>query len=107
MKLLERIAMVLVIAFIVAMLISAISRFDLSFGRKSLYQIAYWVIGIIGLLLRGGCGWWLYRTTKPKQQYPWLWCLLGVVFGLMAIATYYLMEIYRKICTPERITEET
>jgi drug/metabolite transporter (DMT)-like permease len=101
----EKIAMALAIAFIIALLVSTLSRLNFSSGMVSGYMICYWIVAIIAVIVRIGCGWWLYLKTKPKQQYPWLWCLLGVVFGLVAIATYYIVEIYKKVSIQEERKE--
>ena len=106
-RIVEKTAMALAIAFVIALLVSTLSKLDFSYGMATGYRISYWIVAIVAVIVRIGCGWWLYQKTKPKQQYPWLWCLLGVVFGLIAIATYYLIEIYKKVSIPEKNGEET
>lgn len=92
-KQIELIAMVLALAFLIALLASTIFRT----GFPSAISISYTTMAAVGVILRIGCAWWLYQKTKSKQQYPWLWCLLGLVFGLVSIAVYYLIEIYKKV----------
>ena len=89
----EIVAKLLAVAFLVALLASTLSRV----GYPSAVSVSYAVMAFVAVGLRVACGWWLYQKTKRKQQYPWLWCLLGCVFGLMAIAVYFLIEIYRKV----------
>lgn len=103
----EKAAMALAIAFIIALVVSAVSQLKFSSGITSIYTMSYAVIAIVAVIVRIGCGWWLYHKTKPKEQHQWLWCLLGAVFGLMAVATYYIVEIYKKVSTPEENRQET
>jgi drug/metabolite transporter (DMT)-like permease len=96
----ERTAMVLAIAFIIALLVSTLSRLNISSRFFSAPMLSFLIVAIITVIVRLGCGWWLYKTTTPRQQYPWLWCLLGVVVGLMAVATYYIIQIYKYVSVP-------
>jgi len=91
----EKTARVLAITFIIALLVSTMARLRFSASIGSISTISYWVIAMVAVVVRIGCGRWLYKTTKPKRQHPWLWCLLGAVFGLMAVATYFVIEIYK------------
>jgi drug/metabolite transporter (DMT)-like permease len=103
----DKTAMALAVAFIIALVISTLSRFDAFTGIPSGYMIAYWTMGLVTIIVRIGCGWWLYQKAKPKQQYPWLWCLLGAVFGLVTVATYYIVEVHKKLSVPDENSEET
>lgn len=50
------------------------------------------VIGILQI----GIAVWLWYRTRSYDKVRWLWGLLGLVFGLMAVATFYVVEIYRR-----------
>jgi len=89
--------MVLAGVFLVALIASTFYRV----GLTSVLPVSCGIVAAIVVIVQIGCGWWLYQKTKPKQQYPWLWCLLGFVFGLTAVATYYIIEIYKKVSIQE------
>ena len=93
----EKVAMVLAVVFLVALIVSTFYRV----GPRPISLISCGTISAIVVIVQIGCGGWLYQKTKPKQQYPCLWCLLGFVFGLMAIVTYYIIEIYKKVSIQE------
>jgi len=97
--------MLLTIVFAIALLGSTLSRLNIRSGFISVPMIGFLIVSIITVIVRLGCGWWLYKTTSPKKQYPWLWCLLGVVVGLMAVATYYIIQIYKYVSVPVKRTE--
>jgi len=63
--------------------------FSVSFasGTMALVQIA----------LRVGVAYWLFQETKKKSKTPWGWCLLGLAFGIMAVAVFLLVEIRTKV----------
>jgi len=104
----EVVAMILTGVFLLALIVSSIQRVGITgLSCPSLFSVVYGSIAIIAAVIRVGCGWWLYTKSKVDKPYPWLWCLLGVVVGLIAVATYYIIEIYRKVSTLEKNQKET
>jgi hypothetical protein len=97
----EKTAMAAAVALLVALVVSYLSRF----GNPAGISIGFAIMTVIGLILRIGCAWWLNQKNR-RQQFPWLWCLLGLAFGLMAVALYYLVEIHRKVSLLQGENEE-
>ncbi len=97
----EKTAMVVAAALLVGLVVSHLSRF----GNPPGISVGFAIMTVVGLILRIGCAWWLHQKNR-QQQFPWLWCLLGLAFGLMAVALYYLVEIHRKVSLLEGKNEE-
>jgi uncharacterized membrane protein YhaH (DUF805 family) len=66
-------------------------------------------IGIAGiiLVLRIAIALWLYIRANRETKYPWMWCLLGLVFGLVAVGVYFLIDIYKKVSSIQENIEKT
>ncbi len=44
--------------------------------------------------LRVAVTWWLFTTARRDKASPWVWSLLGLVFGLIAVVLFYCVKIY-------------
>ncbi|OGV64514.1 MAG: hypothetical protein A2283_20810 [Lentisphaerae bacterium RIFOXYA12_FULL_48_11] len=108
-KLIKLFPMLLAIVLVISMLASAVFRF---LPRKlqgnvieSGSQIeAMWLYArlcllqpIIVVFLQIAVATWLFIKAKRDNKNKWLWALLGLGFGLLAVATYYVIEIHKKI----------
>ena len=40
-------------------------------------------------------GYWLYREAKRLKELRWVWCLLGLVFGLTGAVFFYVYMIFQ------------
>ncbi len=99
----QKICMALAIAFIVAMVYSSLSRFfprtpsAIKFLSPGLAvtTFAYSTLGLITLSVQVGIAIWLFR--RNHENHRWLWFLLGVVLGVMALIVNLLIEISAKL----------
>lgn len=104
---LSTIGAVLVMVFLAAMLVSTIARWfpipgdtynsirPIHFGIFATYTM-----GVIAVAVRVGISIWLYR--KSEKRLRWLWVLLALVFGILALIAYYLIEIYCRLTAIEK-----
>jgi len=44
-----------------------------------------------------GVGIWLFILARRENATPWIWLLLGLVFGLMAVVLFFLMKVYESV----------
>jgi len=42
-----------------------------------------------------GAAIWIYIETKGTELKPWIWALLGLFFGIMGLALFYLIQLFR------------
>jgi len=101
--------MLLAIALVISMLASALFRFLPSEFQgnviKSGSQIeGMWLYArlcllqpVIVVLVQIAVATWLFIKSKRDNKNRWLWSLLGLCFGLLAVATYYVIEIHKRI----------
>ena len=64
-------------------------------------------IAVILLILRIAIAIWLYIRADRETKYPWVWCLLGLTFGLVAVGVYFLIDIYKKVSSIQEKIEKT
>lgn len=50
----------------------------------------------LATLVSIGCAIWLFSEAKSQKLKAWVWALFGLVFSLMAIVIFYLVQIYSK-----------
>ena len=97
----EKIAILLVIAWLIALIFpffadTIVLRFMTleEYGAlKSLQQVTLIAMSVITFLVQIVIGVWLYIDSKKKGNKPWVWLLFGFVFGINALILYYLIEI--------------
>ena len=95
--------MVLAVAFLMAMVVSAISRFLPTDARSlkmlspglAVTTIAYFTMIPIALFVQLGIAIWLFQ--RNSNTHPWLWFLLGIVLGVLALIVNLLIEISAKL----------
>jgi uncharacterized membrane protein YhaH (DUF805 family) len=96
-------AKILTIAFLVLSIVAFVVSAQNASGN--------WFVSIgiaaIMLVLRIAIALWLYIRANRETKYPWMWCLLGLVFGLVAVGVYFLIDIYRKVSSIQERTEKT
>jgi hypothetical protein len=96
-------AKILTVAFLVLSIVALV----LSAQRAS----GSWLVSIgmasIMLVLRIAIALWLYIRANKETKYPWMWCLLGLVFGLVAVGVYFLIDIYKKVSSIQENIEKT
>jgi heme/copper-type cytochrome/quinol oxidase subunit 3 len=99
----QKLCMALSIAFLAAMFVSALSRFFPHDARSirmlspglSVTTIAYFTMIPITLGVQLGIAIWLFRRNANTHR--WMWFLLGVVLGVLALIVNLLFEISAKL----------
>jgi hypothetical protein len=116
-KLINTAVILLAIAFLASMLVSALWRFipheainaalnvNFPIWLAHLYvPLTVFVHPITHLIIRITVAIWLFKASRKTWQYPSFWCLMGLVLGPLALAIYYLIEIHGRL---KRIEEKT
>jgi len=53
---------------------------------------------ILGVLVHIAIGEWLFFVARRERHAtPWIWCLFGLFFGLIAVILYYLIKLYESV----------
>ena len=96
-------AKILTIVFLILSIVA------LGLGVQSMDGIRFvsLAIAVIMLILRIAIALWLYVRASRETKYPWVWCLLGLVFGLVAVGVYFLIDIYKKVSSIQEKIEKT
>ena len=53
---------------------------------------------LLGSLVHVGAAVWLGVEASAAGMRSWVWALFGLVFGLMAVALFYLIQLYTALC---------
>jgi hypothetical protein len=56
---------------------------------------------ILFIIVNIGSSIWLYVESQKAKLRKWIWTLFGLLFGLMAVAIFYLSGIYHQIRSVE------
>ena len=57
-------------------------------------------------LVQMGVGVWLFIQAKRDEKTPWIWCLFGLTFGIVAAVLYFLIQIVEDMKIMRRRAEE-
>jgi drug/metabolite transporter (DMT)-like permease len=68
----------------------------LSFFQQSLGFAATAARSLVAI----ACALWLFFEAKRQKQSRWIWCLLGLLFQLPAVAVFYGFAILERLNTP-------
>ena len=106
--------LVLAILFLASMLLSALWRFLpveqlnqlLSADRPTWLVRFYWpIVYLVGpfvyLSIHIAIAVWLFVEARRRTWYCWFWTLMGLVFGPLALAVFYLININRRLARLE------
>lgn len=99
----ETAAKVLVALFVLASLASIVMLTGFPFTSAIVHRVPT----IIMLIVRLAIAYWLYIHAKPESKYPWVWCLLGLTFALIAVAAYFMIDMHEKLCHAQDEKEQT
>ena len=102
MKGIEKVAIILIILTIATIIFSTFSSIFVAriYGPDFLTymnlqtRIVSGIIFFFGVLVHIGVAIWLVFLARRHQAQPWIWCLFGLVFGLIAAILFYLIRIY-------------
>jgi hypothetical protein len=113
MKGVEKAAIILIILMIATIIFSYFSNFFVVqlygpefFTPMNLQtKIASGIILIFRMLVHIGVAIWLFSLARKQQAQPWVWCLFGLCFGLIAAVLFYLIRLYNALVSkpPENI----
>ena len=96
-------AKILTIAFLILSIIALVISVQNASGSWSVSL----AIAAIMLILRIAIALWLYMRADRETECPWIWCLLGLTFGLVAVGVYFLIDIYKKVSSIQETIEKT
>jgi hypothetical protein len=56
----------------------------------------YWIFGrfLISSLVNVGAATWIFLEARAAALRSWIWALLGLFFGLVGVAIYFVAQIY-------------
>jgi len=91
----------------IAFLFLSIAALVFSAQRASDIWLFSISIPVIMFIIRIAIALWLYIRANRETKYPWMWCLLGLVFGLVAVGVYFLIDIYKKVSSIQEKIEKT
>ena len=105
MKGIEKVAIVLIILTVITVIFSYFSNVFVAriYGPDFLTymnlqtRIASGIIFFFGVLVHIGVAIWLFILARRHQAQPWIWCLFGLFFGLIAAILFYLIRIYESL----------
>lgn len=99
-KIINRIALVLLIIWVLALLPNPITIFIVSkFYRENFeiyIQVHTAVINVISYLDKIVTGLWLFFQTKHNKALRWVWILCGLIYGISAVFLYFLIHLRRE-----------
>jgi hypothetical protein len=101
----DKIAVVLIIAFILNLLFSTLSTPFLTsffgFSDHARYSLGVHTATIINLifeyLLNIIIAIWTFREAKKQNERPWTWAVFALFFGLIAVVAFYLILVIREL----------
>ena len=103
----ERLAMVVLILWAVSFMPNPLTTIVAAriYGHDEFQQFQFLKSALvsISILLSWGVhiaiGVWLYFEAKRNQKSKWSWLLFGIVFGLVAVALFVLLQIQADLKT--------
>ena len=91
----------------IAFLILSITALGLSIPNTPGRFLVSIATASILLILRIAIAIWLYGRAERETKYPWVWCLLGLTFGLVAVGVYFLIDVHKKVSSIKDEREQT
>jgi len=67
--------------------------------------LAYWthLSNLFDVIMNLGAAVWLYVEATAARQKVWVWTLSGLVFGVIGIVLFYVIQLYaEKISTSKK-----
>lgn len=103
----ERIAIVVLILWVVSFIPNPLTTIVVArmYGHDEFQQFQFLksVLASISILLTWGVhiaiGVWLFFEAKRNQKSKWSWLLFGIVFGLVAVVLFVLLQIHADLRT--------
>ena len=118
-KLINTALLVLTIAFIASMALSALWRYLPNDARNAAinadfptcltwlyYPLMWFIHPLVLLVIRISISIWLLRSARKRTKYPLFWCLMGLALGALGLAVYYLIQIHKRLEKLEEGTEQ-
>lgn len=113
-ELINRIFLVLAIMFLISMTVSALWRFMpidqlnkiLNESKPSNLDLLYFrfasmVQPIVYLCVQISIAVWLFVQGRKLKMYSWFWMLMGLAFGPLALAIFYIIDNNRRLAKLE------
>jgi hypothetical protein len=101
----SKVAIVLMIAFILNLLFSALSTPFLAsyfgIGDNVNYTLNVAAVTMISFafqyLLNVVLAFWIYREAKKQNENPWTWAAFALFFGLIVVIAFYLILVIQEV----------
>ena len=119
MKIANKAFLILAVAVLAAMVISALWRFiplDLinrainvpwpTWFVRLCYSLISVVYPIAGLVIHVSIAVWLFVKARVWSKCPWFWVVFALTSGPLALAIFYLIEINRRLTNLEKCKTE-
>jgi hypothetical protein len=102
MKRIEKLAMVLIVAWIVQAvsgpaILTWIMKQAQGAETSPVLDVLGYVSGVCRWIVAIVCGVWLFAEADREKQSKWVWCLLGLLFHLQAVAIFVLYTILQEM----------
>jgi len=101
-KQIDKVAIVFLILFLVGLLFTLTKQFayyalpgnDRFLMVSMQMRFVWWVYALFGYVIYFGSAVWLFIQAKNTDNNKWVWCVLGMFGGLMAVILWYLRGLY-------------
>ncbi len=101
-KSIDKVAIVFLILFLVGLLFTLSKQFanfalpenDRFLMVSMQMRFVWWVYAIFGYVIYLGSAVWLFLESKKTESNKWVWAVLGLFGGLMAVILWYLRGLY-------------
>lgn len=106
-KRIEQLAIVLLILWVVSLIPNPLTTIVAArmYGHAEFMQFQFLQSALASaqVLLAGavhiGVGIWLFLEARRGQKTPWVWLLFGLVFGLVAVVLFLLLQLREELAT--------
>jgi len=99
MKSIEKLAIILIILWILSSVLTLIMPFIREIIRQYPYTMfmSYTVSSILRLIVNIGIGIWLFILARREKSTPWIWLFFGLFAGLVAAVLFFVMKVYQSV----------
>ncbi len=109
-KKIERLAIVLLILWVVSLIPNPLTTIIATrmYGHTEFTQFRFLqsTLAAAQVLLAGavyiGVGIWLFLEAQRDQKAKWVWLLFGIVFGVVAVALFLLLQLREELAVRKK-----
>lgn len=106
MKKYEKLAIVALVIYLISILIRELAPPLIGYfssNEEFSYELILTlriIVSVISFSINIVVAIWLYRVAKKERSIPWVWAMVGFIFGIMGGILYYVVRIYEKMKQP-------